>query len=45
MSAILVEIPADVEGPLEQQASVLNVDAGDSRADVKWMADNTTVRK
>jgi hypothetical protein len=28
MSAILVEIPADVEGPLEQQASVLNVDAG-----------------
>jgi hypothetical protein len=28
MSAVLVEIPADVEGPLEQQASVLNVDRG-----------------
>jgi hypothetical protein len=26
MSAVLVEIPPDVEGPLEQQASVLNVD-------------------
>jgi hypothetical protein len=28
MSAVLVEIPADVEGPLEQQASVLNVEPG-----------------
>ena len=28
MSAVLVEIPADVKGPLEQQASVLNVDTG-----------------
>jgi hypothetical protein len=28
MSAILVEIPADVEGPLEQQTTVLNVDTG-----------------
>jgi len=27
MSAILVEIPADVEGPLELQAGILNVDA------------------